>query len=50
MKYVYLFLVIIAGTLFLIRLISGEDDWICQNGQWVKHGQPSAPVPQSECR
>lgn len=50
MKYIFLFLIIVAGTLFLIRLFSGEDDWICQNGQWVKHGQPSAPTPQSKCR
>jgi uncharacterized membrane protein len=32
------------------RLFSGEDDWICSNGQWVKHGNPSFPAPQLECK
>lgn len=36
---------VIAG----LRLFSGEDGWLCQNGQWVKHGQPSFPAPQAEC-
>jgi uncharacterized membrane protein len=43
---VLLAIMIIAG----IRLFSGEDDWICQNGQWVKHGQPSFPAPTRECK
>jgi len=34
---------------FGIRVFSGEDNWICQNGQWVKHGSPSAPKPQTPC-
>lgn len=36
-------------TIGSLRLISGEDDWICDNGQWVKHGQPSAPQPTETC-
>jgi hypothetical protein len=37
-------------TLFAVRFLSGsEDDWICVNGQWVKHGVPSAPRPTSGC-
>jgi len=32
-----------------IRLWSGEDSWICQNGGWVKHGNPSAPRPTESC-
>lgn len=35
-----------AGSL---RLISGEDSWLCTNGQWVKHGQPAAPQPTEIC-
>lgn len=27
----------------------GEDTWICSNGQWVKHGKPSKPMPQTGC-
>lgn len=33
-----------------IRLFSGEDNWICQNGQWVKHGNPSFEAPKTECK
>jgi hypothetical protein len=37
--------------LFGIRFIFGgpEDDWICVNGEWVKHGMPSAPMPTEIC-
>src|SRR3989339_498335 len=26
-----------------------EDTWICQDNQWVKHGNPSAPMPETGC-
>jgi len=26
-----------------------EDNWTCVNNQWVKHGNPSNPKPQSGC-
>ena len=26
-----------------------EDDWICRDGEWVKHGVPSAPKPTEPC-
>lgn len=48
--------IICAGLLFLVilvggaRLIFGEDDWICDNGNWVKHGSPSFPHPDIECK
>ncbi|MFZ5391897.1 MAG: DUF2178 domain-containing protein [Patescibacteria group bacterium] len=48
---------ILIGTVLLLmiivfglRLLSGEDDWICQNGQWVKHGQPDWPAPTIDCK
>ena len=32
------------------RFLSGpEDTWLCQNGQWVKHGQPSTSKPTTVC-
>ncbi|NUM25253.1 MAG: DUF2178 domain-containing protein [Candidatus Buchananbacteria bacterium] len=43
-------LVFAAAVMFGVRLLSGEDDWICQNGQWVQHGNPSFPAPDVECR
>jgi len=43
---VFVALIVIVG----IRLFSGEDNWICQNGVWVKHGQPSGPMPTGTCK
>ncbi|MCL5090784.1 MAG: DUF333 domain-containing protein [Patescibacteria group bacterium] len=43
--------VLVAIVLFLIgaRLITGEDTWICEKGQWVKHGNPKNPKPNYPC-
>lgn len=38
------FLVIIA-----IRIFTPEDTWICQNGQWVKNGNPRSSMPNKSC-
>jgi len=38
-------LVVVAG----LRILSGEDTWICDDGQWVKHGNPSRPMPDVTC-
>lgn len=52
-------LVAILGFIFIIvvgfmsaRLIIGgsEDNWICSKGQWVKHGNPSKPMPTNQCK
>jgi len=43
-----IFVVII--VISVIRTISGEDDWVCVNGSWVKHGNPTMPMPQEECK
>ncbi|MEK7218210.1 MAG: SdpI family protein [Patescibacteria group bacterium] len=32
-----------------VRLVSSEDDWICSDGQWVKHGNPRVPQPTTPC-
>lgn len=31
------------------NILSGEDCWFCQNGEWVKHGNLSAPKPTKPC-
>lgn len=47
--------IILAAILFsflavaALRLFSGEDNWICNNGEWVKHGQPDFPAPAADC-
>jgi hypothetical protein len=33
-----------------VRVFTPEDTWICKEGVWVKHGQPSDPEPILECR
>lgn len=44
------FFVIVILAVINIRLFSGpEDFWSCQNNAWVKHGQPSAPMPTIAC-
>lgn len=37
-------------TVFSLLVFSGEDNWVCQNGEWIKHGQPSYPAPTAECK
>lgn len=41
--------IVAVGTVVGLRLLSGEDDWICVNGEWKKHGNPSAPKPETGC-
>ncbi len=50
MKYVYLALFLLIAAVFSIRLASGEDDWICRNGEWIRHGNPVAPMPGYVCK
>ena len=48
---ILLALVVIAMiTIVGLRLFSGEDTWVCQKGQWVKHGNPDAPMPERLCQ
>ncbi len=41
-------LVILLFTRFLIG--GSEDTWICSNGKWVRHGNPSTAMPAEPCR
>lgn len=41
--------IVVLIVLLGIRFLSGEDDWICKNGEWIKHGNPSAPKPTKPC-
>lgn len=42
------FLTLLLGIVAL-RLTTGEDLWICQDGKWVKQGSPRAGKPQTPC-
>ena len=48
---VLLFILIIIFVAFAIRFLFGgsEDDWICVDEEWVKHGVPAAPKPTTGC-
>jgi len=50
MKKTFLLILLAFLILFFIRLLSGEDNWICQNGKWVRHGNPSAAMPSGNCQ
>jgi hypothetical protein len=45
------FVFVLAGAILLLRFTLGgnEDTWICQDGSWVKHGNPSQPQPVVPC-
>lgn len=51
MKKVGIIFLVIFTILMLARLLvgGGEDTWICEGGEWVKHGVPSAPKPEKPC-
>ncbi len=41
--------IVVLGIGFV--LIRGEEDtWICVDGQWIKHGNPSASKPDEFCK
>lgn len=42
-------LVLVVLTLGLMFVRGDEDSWLCQNGQWVAHGNPANP-PVGECK
>jgi len=53
-QFKYLILIVIGiVVLFIIRfavLGGDEDEWRCEDGRWIRHGQPSAPRPNSPCQ
>lgn len=40
---------LLIGFLAYWRFRAPEGTWVCQNGQWVKQGNPSFPVPNRPC-
>jgi len=48
-KIVLIVIAVLILAVLALKGLSQEDDWLCQDGQWVKHGQPSAPQPTTEC-
>lgn len=49
-KTLLLILLLIISFIFIRFFIGGpEDDWICENNQWVKHGNPRMEKPIAPC-
>ncbi|MCX6813807.1 MAG: hypothetical protein NT078_01065, partial [Candidatus Azambacteria bacterium] len=49
-KKIFIAIIVAIAFLFILVLIRGyEDTWICVDGEWVKHGVPSAPMPTEPC-
>ncbi len=48
-KELLIIILIIILAVFLIKTLSNEDDWICVDDDWVKHGVPNAPKPTTLC-
>jgi len=46
-KVIILLFVIALGIFAFFRF--QEDTWLCVDGKWVKHGKPSAPMPETGC-
>jgi spore germination protein GerM len=43
-------LLVAAAVVVGVRFLGGDEDtWLCRNGQWVKHGNPSSPKPTAPC-
>ncbi|MFZ5365494.1 MAG: GerMN domain-containing protein [Patescibacteria group bacterium] len=41
---------LLAAAASIILIMRGrEDTWLCQDGRWVKHGNPSRPMPTEQC-
>jgi hypothetical protein len=43
-------LVMAVLAIFIIRIFSPEDTWLCEAGQWVMHGNPSDDAPTTLCK
>lgn len=44
-----LVVLLVFSVIVLMRGFSGEDGWICRDGEWVRHGNPSTPKPETIC-
>ena len=49
MKRILVIILIVVLIILFIRILSQEDDWICVDNDWIKHGYPSAPKPTTPC-
>ena len=48
-KIIFISLIILVLVIVIIKFSSPEDNWNCQNGTWVKHGNPRQNQPTTVC-
>ncbi|MDD5152692.1 MAG: hypothetical protein PHS95_01660 [Candidatus Pacebacteria bacterium] len=42
-------IILLLAVVAIVRFWTPEDKWLCQNGAWVKHGNPEEPMPIAPC-
>jgi len=48
-KFLFFLLFIFIISVVLLILRDQKDIWICEKGQWIKHGHPNYPQPIGFC-
>lgn len=49
MKWAVFLMILVAVIVLCLRIFSPEDEWVCQKGEWVKHGNPATEMPNQKC-
>ncbi|EKD99470.1 MAG: hypothetical protein ACD_22C00253G0012 [uncultured bacterium] len=49
--FILLFVILTLSGFFVVRILfsGNEDTWVCENGSWVKHGNPDSRAPTTVC-
>jgi len=47
-KIFFLIILVLLGYFAYSKFVS-EDGWLCKDGQWIKHGNPSVAMPTTGC-
>ncbi len=45
----FLFIIFLLLVIFYFLSINKTSYWVCQNGQWLKKGNPNYPQPKVSC-
>ncbi len=48
-KITVIILILLVAAVLALLLRGDEDTWICEKGQWIKHGNPTKPMPAEPC-
>ncbi|SRR3989339_1640468 len=46
---IVLLVILVLAVIVFLRFSSPEDTWLCENGEWIKHGNPSEAQPMTGC-